>query len=210
MVDKWLRGLEGISGSTRNDYARSLSGLFIYAVKFQYAIENPLKNVERAKVKPKMPEVLTNPQVIKLLRSADLQFMPCLLLGVFARLRPVSEVCRLRWERINFDTKQIYIAPGCTKNLKSVRYIGIADNLLQWLLPYRQPSGLVVKSRKVYERARQRAFTKAGLGDRDIDAVRPGGVGGSRGPWTKDILRHTFCSMHLAEHMIEARETGPV
>ncbi len=201
MVDRWLRGLRGISGGTRNDDARRLSSLFIYAVKFRYAVENPLKAVERVKIKPGMPKVLTIPQVIDLLRAADPVFMPCLLLGVFAGLRPLSEVCRLTWERINFETKEIYIAPGCTKNTKSVRYVGISDNLLEWLLPYRQPAGPIVASRKVYQRAMKRACVKAGFGAQAAEAATADKEEESRyREWTKDVLRHTYCSMYLAKH----------
>ena len=200
-IDKWLRELEGVSGASRNDYARRLTHLFGYAVKSKYAVENPMKNVERAKIKRGMPEALSIPQVIDLLRSADATFMPCLLVGLFAGLRPLSEVCRLRWERINFETKQIYVAPGCSKNNSSVRYVYMSDNLVEWLLPYRQASGALIKSRAIYQRRHLRTTIKAGFaGSQDKPPALVNAGISKHGRWPKDGFRHTYCSMHLAKH----------
>lgn len=222
MTDEWLRGLDGISGDTRNGYAALLSSLFKYSVRHKYTVENPMAAYHKAKSERGIPKILTIPQVITLLRSAEPRFMPCLLLGLFAGLRPWSEVCRLRWERIDFEKKRIDIAPGMTKNQKSVRFVQMSDNLVQWLLPYRKPSGLVIQSEKLgtkgqasidaYNDLRERMSAKAGFGEPSVDTATGKKTTPEHGEWTQDILRHTFASMthemHGTEHTI--RQMGHV
>ncbi len=197
-ADNWLRDLKGVSGDTRNGYAALLSTLFIYAVSHKYAVDNPFKGISKAKSERGIPKILTLPQVIGLFRAAESRFMPCLLLGLFAGLRPWSEVCRLRWERIDFENKHIDVAPGCTKNQKSVRWVDMSDNLIQWLLPYRKSSGLVIDSVDVYNDLRERMCAKAGFGVSGVDKTTGKPIVPEHGEWTQDVLRHTFGSMFYA------------
>lgn len=181
MADRWLRAVPGISGRTRNEYQNHLKSLFAYAISQGYAVDNPFLGLERAKEDRGIPAILTIAELIALLKAADPKIMPALLLGAFAGLRPYSEGCRLRWEHIDFESRQIDIAPGNTKNKASIRYVTMSDNLVQWLLLYRQPSGLIVKSVHHYNKLRKKAVKAAGIKS-----------------WVQDGLRHTFASMHYA------------
>lgn len=63
-------------------------------------------------------------------------FLAVVVLGAFAGLRPLSEICRLDWSHINFDEKLIDIAADRTKTAKK-RFVTMQPNLVEWLFPIR-------------------------------------------------------------------------
>jgi integrase len=102
-----------------------------------------------------------------------------LALGFFAGLR-TSEIQGINWDCINFESKRIRIVPTVAKKRRQ-RFIGMQDNLIEWLLPYRQASGAVGVPFMTYRRG--------------IDRV----IKASDVKWVHNGMRHTFASCHLAK-----------
>ena len=104
--------------------------------------------------------------------------LPYFAVGLFAGLRPANELARLDWTNIDFRQKQIRVDPATAKRRRT-RFVRISDNLAAWLAEYRQPSGSIFYSRRLF----RKIVTAAGLAD-----------------WPPDVMRHTFATYHLAAH----------
>jgi integrase len=187
-IDAWLRSLGGGAVNRKNN-RRVLSVLFSFAIKRKYAIKNPVKDVEIPTVKPTKPGILTLAEVEALLEAATPEFLPAIALGLFAGLRPESEIWRLSWEEINFDERLIDVAHS--KNIAGHRYVKIEDNLTQWLLPYSENHGPICLQDEPYFRrlreTRERAIQK-------LEAQ--GLFAGNLQTWPNDCLRHCYASYH--------------
>jgi integrase/recombinase XerD len=178
-LDDWLRSLP-VSSASRNQTRRLLGVLFSYAVQRGYALSSPVAQTSKAKVVDKPPGILTVAQASKLLECAEPEIQPAVALAMFAGLRPESEIVRLDWSHIDFESRLIDIAADRTKTAQK-RFVKIHDNLLEWLLPHRKTTGAIVTSRRRYFYAIARTKAAAGIK-----------------PWPADCLRHTFASMHFA------------
>ena len=146
-LDDWLRNL-GQSAVTRNNYRRLLGVLFSFARQRRYCLNNPVQETAKAKVVKDRPGVLSVDEATKLLASADEEILPAIALGLFAGLRPESEIWRLAWSKIDFKAKQIDVSPDATKNSgdsaegASHRYVTMPSPLLAWLKPFSGRTGL--------------------------------------------------------------------
>lgn len=187
-IDDWLRGLPH-SAVTRNNYRRLLGVLFSFGIQRGYAIANPITASSKAKQIDRPPGILTVEQTARLLESADPQILPAIALGLFAGLRPESEVWRLDWSAVDFESRLIDVAADKTKTAQK-RFVHISDNLLAWLLPYRQAHGSVSPTGDKYNSLLQRARQAAAITE-----------------WPSDCLRHSFGSYHFA-HFKNAGQTA--
>lgn len=199
-IDDWLRALPH-GPVTRNNYRRLLGVLFGYAVQRRYAQRNPAGDASRAKQIDAPPGVLTPKQARRLLDGADGEIVPAIALGLFAGLRPESEIWRLDWKCIDLDAGLIDIAAEKTKTAQR-RFVKIGKNLRAWLQPYAKPSGAVSPKHDRYFDLLKKARAKATL-----DAVEEGKHEEGIAVWPSDCMRHTFASMHLA-HFKNAGETA--
>ena len=186
----WLYSLD-VAAITRKNYARALSVLFTFAVDKHYCVSHPARKLVPDKANGKKPGILTVIEAKALLLAAEPDFIPALALGLFAGLRPESEVWRLDWGNVKFAKRIIDI--DRTKNLMSHRHVRISDNLAAWLSPYAGSRGPVsVKGDAYYARlgrARETAIKRLEEAGLPADNLRR---------WPQDVLRHTFGSMHSA------------
>lgn len=106
--------------------------------------------------------------------------VPSFAIGFFAGLRP-TEVFGLDWKDVCFKTNRIRVSPQTAKRRRS-RFVDMPLNLVEWLRPYAQESGLVVTSFMTYRRAKEDIFKTVG--------VTP----------IADGFRHSFGTYHLALH----------
>jgi integrase len=200
-VDDWLIALP-YGAVTKNNF-RCLVGVFFnYAKDRKYVLDVPISKQSKVAIKRGKPGILTVEECSRLLSAADDEILPALALGLFAGLRPESEIWRLDWSKIDFVRKQIDIEPLATKNTgdnASVRWVDMSDNLIEWLLPHRKAKGPVWSMvRDTFYRAIEKARTAAGIAT-----------------WPHDCLRHCFCSYHYAAHndagltMAQAGHTNP-
>jgi integrase len=201
MVDDWIMELP-YSGTTKNNYRRLLGVLFRFAVNRKYVLQIPISEESKSSVKRGKPGILTVEECARLLTACDDDILPSVTLGMFAGLRPESEIWRLDWSRIDFKRKEIDVEPLATKNSgdnASVRWVEMPDSLIEWLLPHRKKKGPVwpLGSDAYYSRV-EKAREAAGITT-----------------WPHDALRHCFCSYHYAKHndagktMAQAGHTNP-
>ena len=200
MVDDWIIELPH-SGTTKNNYRRLLGVLFSFAVDRKYVLQVPISKQSKSSVKRGKPGILTVDECIRLLSACDDEILPAVALGMFAGLRPESEIWRLDWSKIDFTRKQIDVEPLATKNNgdnASVRWVEMPHNLIEWLLPFRKKAGPVSPKGDSYFTRLQRARQAAKLNT-----------------WPHDALRHCFCSYHYAAYndagktMAQAGHTNP-
>ena len=186
----WLYSLD-VAAVTRKNYARSLSVLFTYALDKHYCVSHPAQKLVPEKANGKKPGILTVTEAKALLLAADPDFIPALALGLFAGLRPESEIWRLDWRSIKLHKRIIDI--DRSKNTMSHRHVRITDNLAAWLSPYVQARGAVsVKGESYYsrlQRARDTASKRLEEAGLPADGLRQ---------WPQDAMRHTFASTHSA------------
>lgn len=175
-LERWLDA-KGGNGVSRNNYRVHLVGLFNFARKRQYVTENRAAVIERVKKKKQKPYILTPNDVEKLLNctqaNAD-DMLPYFALCTFAGIRP-EECKRLDWQDIDFSKKNIYIGADISKT-GDERYVDMADNLIQWILPYNRKAGKIFYSNHQFKKIREKAGIR----------------------WKADCLRHSYGSYHLA------------
>ena len=120
--------------------------------------------------------IMSNALVHKLYSGA----VPSFAIGLFAGLRP-NEVQGLDWKDVCFKTNRIRVSPQTAKRRRS-RLVDMPANLLEWLRPYAQESGLVISSPMTYRRAKEAIFK-----DAKVKSINDG-------------FRHSFGTYHLALH----------
>ncbi len=186
-IDRWLtKNIETLG--TKRKYLTLLHAFFEYARKKHGVGGNATCEVylDNGALDERPPEAYTVGQVQRMLNAAagDKQtesILPALCIGMFAGLRP-AELAALDWKDVDFDEKHIRVRPETAKKRRQ-RFVDMSDNLIAWLLPYRQKKGPVSPSAAVFRRARAKVLKKAEIGE-----------------WLRDGLRHTFGSHHVAAY----------
>lgn len=177
-ISDWLHSLN-VGVVSRNTYRSRLATLFEFARQESYVTRNPVEDVARGKENGAATEILTVEQTAKLLSVASEETLPYFAIGAFAGLRS-SELEKLTWENVHFDTKLIEVTAQSAKT-GSRRLVTMQPNLRAWLKGYRKSRGPVcpVGLRKRLE------------ADRELAGLQN---------WPRNVLRHSYCSFHLAEH----------
>jgi integrase len=147
-VDAWLRS-SGLSPRTRNNIRTSLHTLFKFAVGRRYLPKDhdELDSVSVVGDRDGDIEVFTSAELTEMLCCASERMIPFLVLGAFAGIRH-AEIQRLEWRDVRFDEGTIEIHASKAKTA-SRRLVPILPVLKEWLVKYRQPSGLLVSHRNV-------------------------------------------------------------
>ena len=179
-IDDWLRSLDS-KAVTRNNYRRILSVLFGYATKRGYVLKNPVLDASKAKEVPKKVGILTPAQATTLLEKATEEIVPAIAIGLFAGLRPESEVWRLNWQNIDLEARLIQVDADKTKGAAN-RFVHISDNLIEWLNPVVKKQGPVSPKGDKYYTLLEKARSAAKISK-----------------WPPDALRHSFASYHYAQ-----------
>lgn len=165
---------------------------FNFAIRRGYLIKNPADRLELPKIVHDEPEIFTVDDVRRLMAATlftdrDPMLPHCrafLALGMFAGLRPESEIEPLEWKHVDLETATIRIKAANAKD-RDRRIVEIQPNLLAWLRPIVKTRGCVLS----HPVAKLRAATRGVLG---------------LSTWPTDIMRHTFVSYHFAEFQNEA------
>ena len=147
-IDGWLRA-SGLSPRTRNNIRTSLHTLFKFAEGRRYLPKDhdELESVPVVNDRDGDIEVFTPAELVEVLCCANEAMVPFLVLGAFAGIRH-AEIQRLEWKDVRFEDGHIEIGASKAKTA-SRRLVPILPNLMEWLLKYRQPAGLVVNHRNV-------------------------------------------------------------
>jgi integrase len=158
--------------------------LMNYAVGKKYRPDNPVADIERP-ILDDRPVVLTVAQATSLLRvtkDSDPEMLPGLAISLFAGLRR-SEFFALDWSEVDLGNRTIEVK-GVKAKTRQRRLVNIAENLLDWLQPYRKINGPITPEKNIdvfSERLR-------GLAQR-AEIV----------PWPHNAMRHSFGSYFLGK-----------
>jgi integrase len=192
-VSEWLDAMPH-SRTTKRKYRSHLNQLFEFAVKRGFAGDNPVENVEEIAPNEPPKGKLTVLQSRMLLLHADPSIKLGIAIGLFAGLRPQSEICELQWEDIHCKKETLNDPAGKKRvtygqidvkasNGSTDRLVDIEENLYHWITKLR-PKNAIGAVTKKYDR-----FNKLLL-----DASKKAAIGS----WPYDGLRHTYCTMHFA------------
>jgi len=176
-LQAWMEK-QGGSIINQRHYRAQLSSFFNRAVQCEHVSEdlNPARGLEAPDEEKTQPYVMPVKDVESLLRTAANhcpEMLAYLTICLFAGIRP-TECRRLRWDKINFDTKRIQIDASVSKT-KQERYVDMSDNLMAWLVPYRQNEGMIFFSGSSFKTIRAK----------------------SKIQWKSDCMRHSFGTYHV-------------
>jgi integrase len=177
-IDDWLRGLDAVA-VTRNNYRRYLGVFFSFAVGRKWTLSNPVTQSSKAKETQQKVGILQPEQARRLLEAADDKILPAIALGLFAGLRPESEIWRMDWRHIDLTGKLIDIEFSKTETGK--RFVKMEQGLVDYLAPYVKESGAVSPK-----------------GDKYFQLLKKAREGAKIDEWPADCLRHSFGSYHFA------------
>lgn len=181
IIEKWFAGRKETPSSRRSNIGR-LSSLFSYAWRRGFVKENPCRRLERIRVDPKPPRILTPLEARTILHYMAKDGrrrwrLPQIALGLFAGIRP-TELTRLHWRDIDL-TKQLVRIDASASKIRRRRIVPLSDNCVSWLRlckPHTKPLG-----------------AKRWKWIRNLE--RGTGI-----KWDKDILRHSAASYLLSQH----------
>lgn len=188
-LEKWMAGLKGKSKHTWRNMRVHLVGLFNFAITRKYIRENPaiaLATPRVSKSAKRRPYIMPVEEVEKALRYTAEHLpdmVPYVALCTFAGIRPM-ECQRMDWGQISFERREIDIKADMSKT-GDERFVEMADNLVEWLLPHRNASGPIYWSRVAMDQIRAE----------------------SGAHFEQDCMRHSFGSYHMA-HFENAGKTA--
>ena len=131
---------EGNAKSTTNRYLALMKKLFNLAISENFAEENPVCKVRLYSEKDTFKErILTEEEEQKLVRNSAEYLRPIIAAAVYSGMRK-SEILNLKWNQIDFDSKQIRVEK--TKSGR-VRFIPLSGILLAELLTLRRENPFV-------------------------------------------------------------------
>jgi integrase len=186
LIEQWLAGLK-VGPRSRNNYRASVVTLFHYARKhglLPREKQTEADLVDKVKDRGKKIEILTPPQMAKLMGSAKGTIALYLALAGFSGIR-AAELMRLEWKDFNFARGHIVVGVEKAKTATR-RLVPILPNLAGYLRPYKNAEG--------------RLF-KAGDDFKAIAFAKQNGVS----PWPINCLRHSYASYRLAATADAAR-----
>jgi integrase len=180
-IEQWLHKLK-VGAQTWRNYARVINSIFTTAEKRITLPHNPVRRIDKPKVKLTEPGILTPSQGRKLLAAADPLILPLVVLQAFCGLRR-AESGRLTWADIRLDVDDPFIEVGSsiTKTGRR-RNPPIPPNAIAWLRACRGLPGARLGgfSDYVYDSRLRAAAAAAGI------------------KWSENLLRHSFGTYRLA------------
>jgi integrase len=192
------------SVSNRNFALRHLRVIFLYGIKQNYLTGNPLNGIDIELLAPKETEIVSVPDVERLLVDAwvnDRELVPFLVLGFYAGIRPTGELRRMTWGHINLDAEgedeHVKLPAGISKTKKFHRWIRLPDNAVAWLREYQLQGGrtsgpIITLSQKPFEEHRRLNRTRAKM----------------VGDWPNSGMRHSFASYWVASQPNAEKSLG--
>lgn len=158
-----------VKPATINRELTVLKRMFNLAIQWGLATSNPVQGVESLPVSKGIPRALKEWEFQKLYDSASPHFKPILLCAYLTGMRR-SEIIRLKWEDVDFETGYIIVREA--KN-NEARAIPIEDTLKKELLRLKEnatcghvfttPEGTPYKYRDAFKRAWKTALKKSGI-----------------------------------------------
>jgi hypothetical protein len=199
-IHKWLYELEG-SNTTRNDYCAVLSSFYSWCISQKWLRDNPAKGIH-FKVADKEVQILSVEEARELYKAAkesDPDVLRYVILCMFVGLRPRAEAVKVIKEDISLNGN-IRVHSGKTGRL---RYVRLEEGVLQSLWNTSWPGGTYQTNfRRRWDELRYKLGYRVWLDPKYAIPERPKGI--KLKHWPHDVLRHTYCSYHLAAFENEA------
>ncbi len=195
-VQEWVHG-QGWAPKTQRVYLGDLRTMFSFAVASGFARENPCGQVGENKIA--LSRMVAAPiQTFSADHAAALldraarvptgdeeDFRPLLsyaAIGLFCGIRP-AEMARIDRAAISRSERHVVIEANQSKTRRR-RVVDLTHNCTDWLALDPVGKGLLVSDN----------FRRRWLRLREAAGV----------PWSHDVMRHTFASMHYAQHQNES------
>ena len=183
-IEVFLDGLK-VGARTRDNAANSIRTLFEFAKRKRYVPSDYDEHtrVSRLSTGEDGPiEIFRPDEIVALLEAADKALVPFIVIGGFAGLRS-SEILRLDWQDVKFDSDNIIVQKGKVKKRgQSRRIVPMLPNLKAWLTLYAKRTGLVWPFSKPYLYESLAALTVK-----------------TKVQWKDNALRHSFVSYRVAQ-----------
>jgi len=116
----------------------SLKTFYEFLKRIGLTNENPIDNIERPKLRKRLPQFLTEEEVEKLIMVADNFRNKLIVRLLYTTGLRVSELVNLNWEDIDFKNKEIIVRSG--KGGKG-RIVLVDETTLKMLLKYKEMTG---------------------------------------------------------------------
>lgn len=191
-LEKELDRHPGWNPTTVHSVVQGWKIAFNFAIRRGFLVKNPADRLELPKIVHDEPTIFSVDQVRRLMAATLFRdrhpLLPAcrayLAIGMFAGLRPESEIALLEWKHVDLDTATIRVKAANAKD-RDRRIVEIQPNLASWLRPIARVRGSVL----TYPVAKLRAAARTVLGLAE---------------WPADIMRHTFVSYHFGQFQNEA------
>jgi len=194
-VESWLKSISSLANGTKAKLRNLLHAVYSHAMRWEFFDKNPITLVRQSAKRTRMPEVLTEEEVFKLLEELSDTWRTAVYVAVITGVR-VSELLGLRWGDIDTVAGEIRLCRGIVrqhigemKTEASRKPIPMETELatvLTWwreCCPYGQDADYVFASPD--KRGTQPYWPTAGMEDH----IRPAA---QRAKITKRIGWHTF------------------
>ena len=195
-LEKWIVGLrKKYSPQSVSNFHRVVSLFFSFATPRGYCQENPTTAIDKPKIpKTEKVGVFSPAEIEALLKGAEKEVLPWLVLGAFAGLRS-AEIDRLAWADVKFDRSLVEVAASKSKTSQR-RLVPITPTLAAWLAPYSEKKGSIRPAD--FHNRRRRAYRHAGFGKPGTETEAEKAQGVKLRPAPDNALRHSFASYRLA------------
>ncbi|HEY3989451.1 MAG TPA: site-specific integrase [Acidobacteriaceae bacterium] len=142
-VEGWLKSLDK-ADATKAKIKNVFGVLFQHALRYGWAVRNPIREVRQSAKRRQEPDVLTLEEVLTLLALLPAHARTMVVVAAVTGLRR-GELVGLKWEDVDFENGMIHIrrslvdqVEGLPKTEASKRPIPLESGLAQALLSWRQ------------------------------------------------------------------------
>ncbi len=211
-VEAWLGAHSHSWGPvTRDNYLGDVSAMYEWGrgKTRGYARINPAKDVERVNARRGQIVALDVERATELLSEAAEQkrwrVLAHVVFGMLGGIRP-AEIERLNWNAVDLDERHVIVMAEDAKTAAR-RVVDLTAEAVAWLrlIPVECRVGMITpKKGWVDEWIVFRRELGWDVGRKGSKHLPPPVAKMVHGRWPHDALRHTYASMHYAEHQNEA------
>jgi integrase len=204
-VNLWIEGLK-LSVWGKRDYLKTAKEFFEWCIfPNEWLTSNPCTRIKLKTPHEKEVSILSvneTEQLFQAARKADKDLLRYVVLCAFVGLRP-SEARKVKQEDVRLKTSDIRVHAGKTGRFRYVRLEKGVARFLKWKGPtfasnfdLRWNKLRADLGYRVWVPSKKRVDGKQIFYSKTMDESRP--------QWPHDVMRHTYCSYHLAAFENEA------